>query len=129
MQLEGLIPQHPRCQVAERDFTELMNTFTRMSPGSHAAQRSSEVIAALQDALRSLGTDVDALASQNPADILWEAVSERVTLEVERTSGALVPGRVATEVERAMQARPNSWPATSGSPMQAMKETLHQLEA
>ena len=72
---------------------------------------------------------MDALASQTPTDISWEAVSERVTLEVERTSGELVPGREASEVERVAQARPSSFPATSSSPLQAIKEELRQVDA
>ena len=46
-----------------------------------------------------------------------------MTLKVERASGEVVPGRVATEVQRATQARPDL------QSTQATKEELRQMEA
>ena len=54
-----------------------------------------------------------ALAPQVPTDISWEAVSERVASETERTSEEWVAGRVASEVQRVTQTRSNGSPAIS----------------
>ena len=72
---------------------------------------------------------MDAVASQAQTDVSWEAVSERVTSEIERTSEEWVTGRVASEVGRVTQTRSNASPATSIDQARVTQEELSRVEA
>ena len=48
---------------------------------------------------------MEGLASQTPTDFSREAVSERVTSDLERTSGEWITEKVASELERIMHTR------------------------
>ena len=108
------------------EFRELKSTLARMRA---TTLKSSEIIPSFQGALRSLEAKVDVLASQAPTDMSWEAVSEKVTSEVERASAEWVTGRVASEVERVMQTRSNASPAPSSDHIQSVQEELSRLDA
>ena len=94
-----------------------------------AGKTSEQAIPDLQGALRSLEAKEDVLTSQAPTGTLGEAVSEKVMSEFERTSGEWETGRGASEVERAMQTRSNTSPASPNDHTRMVQEERSRLDA
>ena len=84
MQTQELETLKVECRELKRSLTKLSTT---------TEKSSDHLIPELQGALQSLEAKVEVLTSQAPTNISWEAVSEKMTSEVERTSGEWVTGK------------------------------------